>query len=315
MIPYLAIITGIALLVWSADRFIDSASKVSTIVGLSPLLIGMLVVGFGTSAPEMVVSFFAALDGNSNLALGNALGSNITNILLILGVTAIIAPITVHSKIIFKEIPILFGLGLLSGLFYWDGLVSRVESIILLTGFAGLVLWSITASRKEKGDPLELEIAAEIKTVERGLTFHIIWLITGLILLVASSRLLVWAAVNIATSMGVSELVIGLTIVALGTSLPELAASVVSAKKGEHEIAVGNVVGSNMFNLLAVVGIAGSTNPIVVEKAVLTRDWPVMMGVTIALFLFCLGKSPKISKLEGIIMIGVFVVYTTILLV
>ena len=315
MLPYLAIIAGIALLVWSADRFIDSASKVSTILGLSPLLIGMLVVGFGTSAPKMVVSFFAALDGNSNLALGNALGSNITNILLILGVTAIIAPITVHSKIIFKEIPILFGIGLLSGFFYWDGTVTRVESIILLAGFVGLVLWSITTSRKEKNDPLEVEMEGEIQSTERGLPYHIIWLITGLVLLVVSSRVLVWAAVNIATSMGVSELVIGLTIVALGTSLPELAASIVSARKGEHEIAVGNVVGSNMFNLLAVVGIAGSTNPIIVEKAVLIRDWPVMMGVTLALFLFCLGKSTRISKMEGALMIIGFVVYTVILFI
>ncbi|MBC7203153.1 MAG: calcium/sodium antiporter, partial [Pusillimonas sp.] len=257
----LAILGGFALMIWSADRFVEGAAATAKHAGMPSLLIGMVIVGFGTSAPEMVVSAMAALDGNPELALGNAIGSNIVNTSLILGITALVAPIAVHSKIVRKELPILLLIGLFVGALFLNGVLSRLEAFILLAGFFGLIGWTIFAAIRGHGDPLEIETEQELIAHPMPLRRAIFWLCAGLILLIASSRILVWGAVTIAESLGVSDLVIGLTIVALGTSLPELAASVIAARKGEHDIAIGNVVGSNMFNLLAVVGIAGVIAP------------------------------------------------------
>lgn len=313
----LAIIAGFALLVWSADKFVEGASAGATYAGMPPLLVGMLVVGFGTSAPEMVVSAMAALDGNPALALGNALGSNIVNIALILGVTALIAPIAVHSSIIRKELPILLVVTLVIGAMLWDYQISTLEALLLIGGFLLLIGWSILNARQSKGDHLEQEINEELSCHYMSLKSSIFWLITGLVLLILSSRILVWGAVQIAQQLGVSDLLIGLTIVALGTSLPELAASIVAARKGEHDIAVGNVVGSNMFNSLAVIGIAATIEPINnIGAEVFWRDWTSMLFVTGLLLLAAarFGKTQTISRIEGFVFVLCYLGYNTYLL-
>ncbi|MEI8592813.1 calcium/sodium antiporter [Photobacterium sp. Hal280] len=312
----IAILLGFALLVWSADKFVDGAAASAGHLGMPPLLIGMVIVGFGTSAPEMVVSAMASIDGKPDLALGNALGSNIVNIGLILGITAIIAPIAVQSNIIRKELPLLILIGVLAGILLWDGELTRIEAVVLLTGFFSLIGWSIYSALKGKGDALEAETESELKAHDMPLKKAVMWLLIGLVLLVVSSRILVWGAVTIAQSLGVSDLIIGLTIVALGTSLPELAASVAAARKGEHEIAIGNVVGSNMFNILAVIGIAGVISPISgIGIEVFARDWTVMMGLTIALVVMCMGfRGPgRINRFEGLLLLIAVVAYNLFL--
>ena len=318
MILYLAaIIAGFAILVWSADKFVEGAASTAKHLGMPSLLIGILIVGFGTSAPEMVVSAIAAMEGNPALALGNALGSNIVNIALILGITAIVAPITVNSKIVKKEIPLLLLIVLASGYLLFDNTLTLGEGIVLISGFFTLIAWSIVSAFRGRGDTLEAEMDSELIEHEMTLKAGIIWLIIGLVLLIASSRLLVWGAVGVATEFGVSDLIIGLTIVALGTSLPELAASVIAARKGEHDIAIGNVVGSNMFNILAVIGIAtiiAPMNGIPVE--VLNRDWIVMFVLTIALLVMSYGfrnKEGKITRFEGMILVVCYIAYNSYL--
>lgn len=308
----LAILGGFILLVWSADRFVEGAAVTAKHAGMPSLLIGMVIVGFGTSAPEMVVSAMAAIDGNPDLALGNALGSNIVNTGLILGVTAVITPIMVQSKIVRKEIPLLLLIGLLLGYFLLDGALTRVEAVLLLVGFFTLIGWSIFSAIKSKGDKLETEMDQELVDHAMPLKKAIFWLVLGLVLLIVSSRVLVWGAVNIAHAFGVSDLIIGLTIVALGTSLPELAASVIAVRKGEHDIAIGNVVGSNMFNLLAVVGIAGVISPMSsLPEQVLSRDWLVMMSMTVALLIIAYGfrRAGRMNRYEGVGLLIAFCAY------
>ena len=318
MIFYLAsIVFGFALLVWSADRFVDGAASTAKHLGMPSLLIGILIVGFGTSAPEMVVSAIAAYEGNSGLALGNAMGSNIVNIALILGITAIVAPIAVNSKIVKKEIPLLLLIVLFTGYLLLDNTLTLFEGVILLAGFFALVLWSVFAAFRSRGDSFEDQMDIELNEDIMSLKVGIMWLVFGLILLIASSRLLVWGAVGVANSFGVSDLIIGLTIVALGTSLPELAASVMAARKGEHDIAIGNVVGSNMFNLLAVIGIAVIIAPMnSIPLEVLQRDWTIMLLLTIALFVMAYGfkgRNGRINRVEGTILILCYAAYNTYL--
>lgn len=308
----LAILGGFILLVWSADRFVEGAAATAKYAGMPSLLIGMVIVGFGTSAPEMVVSAMAAIDGNPDLALGNALGSNIVNTGLILGITAIITPILVQSKIVRKEIPLLLLISLALGYFLWDGALTRVESILLLVGFFTLIGWSIYSAMKGKGDILEGEMDQELAEHAMPIKKAVFWLVLGLVLLIVSSRVLVWGAVSIAEALGVSDLIIGLTIVALGTSLPELAASIIAVRKGEHDIAIGNVVGSNMFNLLAVTGIAGVISPITsLSGEVMSRDWLVMMGLTLALLFMAYGfrGAGRINRFEGAGLLVAFCAY------
>ncbi|QFR43989.1 calcium/sodium antiporter [Sulfurimonas sp. CVO] len=313
----LAIIIGFVLLVWSADRFVEGAASTAKHLGMPTLLIGILIVGFGTSAPEMVVSAIAAMEGNPALALGNALGSNIVNIALILGITAIVTPIAVHSKIVKKELPLLILIVLVTGYLLFDDALTLTEGIILLSAFFALIGWSIFAAIKGRGDTLEDEFENELQEHSMSLKQGIIWLTIGIVLLIISSRILVWGAVGIAHEFGVSDLIIGLTIVALGTSLPELAASVVAAKKGEHDIAIGNVVGSNMFNLLAVIGIATVINPMNnIAPEVLQRDWIVMLALTITLLIMAYGfkgKDGKINRVEGAILLLCYVAYNAYL--
>ncbi|AMX01284.1 calcium/sodium antiporter [Microbulbifer thermotolerans] len=318
LLAALAIIAGFALLVWSADRFVEGAAATAKHAGMPTLLIGMVIVGFGTSAPEMVVSAMAALDGSPGLALGNAYGSNIANTGLILGFTALFCPLAVHSKIVRKELPLLLAITLLGGFFLWDDALARWEALLLLAGFFALIGWSIYSAMTGKGDVIEGEVESELEIHAMTLGRAIFWLAAGLALLIISSRILVWGAVTIAEALGVSDLVIGLTIVALGTSLPELAATLIAARKGEHDIAIGNVVGSNMFNLLAVVGIAGAIAPMSsVPPEVLSRDWPMVIGLTVGLFVFCYGfRGPgRINRFEGAALLLAYIAYNSYLAV
>ncbi|GAA0342368.1 calcium/sodium antiporter [Bowmanella denitrificans] len=308
----LAILAGLVLLVWSADKFVEGAAATAKHMGMPALLIGIVIIGFGTSAPEMVVSALAASDGNPGLALGNAYGSNITNIALILGVTALIAPIAVQSQIIRKELPILLVVTLLAGWQLYDGNLGRMDAAILIAVLIGLMGWSIREGLSQRQDALAGEVEEELNSHPMSLKTALIWLFIGLVVLVISSRILVWGAVTVAQSMGVSDLIIGLTIVAIGTSLPELASSVVAARKGEHDLAIGNVIGSNLFNTLAVVGIAAGIHPLAVESDVLTRDWALMLALTIGLLLMAIGlKGPgRITRPEGLALIAVYLGYT-----
>lgn len=316
LIASLAILAGLALLVWSADRFVEGSAATAGHFGMPPLLIGMVVVGFGTSAPEMVVSALAASQGNPGLALGNAYGSNITNIALILGITALLAPIAVHSQVMRKELPILALVTLAAAWLLFDGELSRLDAAGLLVLFALLLGWSIWSGMRKNDDAFATEMDAELAAHPMPIRKAILWLVVGLLLLIISSRILVWGAVDLATRFGVSDLVIGLTIVAIGTSLPELASSIIAARKGEHDLALGNILGSNLFNTLAVVGIAGTIAPMAVADEVLMRDIPVMVGLTLALFVLGYGfRGPgSINRLEGAGLLAVFIGYTVYLL-
>ncbi len=309
-----AIIAGLILLVWSADKFVEGSATTASHFGMPPLLIGMVVVGFGTSAPEMAVSALAASQGNPGLALGNAYGSNITNIALILGITALLAPIAVHSQVMRKELPILILVTAFAGWQLWDGDLSRMDAIGLMLAFVVLIGWSIYQGLRQPDDALAKEMTEEVNAMP--VRKAILWLVVGLLLLIISSRILVWGAVDLATTFGISDLVIGLTIVAVGTSLPELASSIIAARKGEHDLALGNILGSNLFNTLAVVGIAGLIAPMPVAPEVLTRDFPVMAALTLVLFAMCYGfRGPgRVNRFEGSALLLAFVAYTVYLL-
>ncbi len=312
----LAVVAGLAVLVWSADRFVEGSASAARHFGVPPLLIGMIIVGFGTSAPEMVVSALATSQGNPGIALGNAYGSNITNIALILGLTALISPIAVHSQVLRKELPILTGVTVIAAYQLWDGAITRWDAWVLLGSFVGLMAWTIWQGLKKRPDALGGEVNQ--KLAERGMSLRrsLFWLTLGLLLLIGSSRVLVWGAVEIAKGLGVSDLIIGLTIVALGTSLPELASSVIAARKQEHDIALGNVLGSNLFNTLAVVGIAGAIHPMRVEPEVFSRDAMVMLGLTLSLFLIGYGfggRPGRINRYEGGALLFCYMAYAVYL--
>ncbi|NCO53207.1 MAG: calcium/sodium antiporter [Deltaproteobacteria bacterium] len=312
ILAWLAVVGGLILLIWSADRFVEGAALVARHFGMPPLLIGMVIVGFGTSAPEMVVSAISAFQGNPGLALGNAYGSNIANIALILGLTALIAPIQVHSKILRKELPVLMLLTCLAGWQLSDSSLSRPEALILLLVFAGLMGWVIFQGIRQKTDSFGAEIDLDLGANKMSIQRAFARLLLGLALLILSSRMLVWGAVAIAQSLGVSDLVIGLTVVAIGTSLPELASSLAATRKGEHDIALGNILGSNVFNTLAVVGIAGVIAPMSIDPQVFTRDLSVMALLTLSLFIFGYGfrRQGRINRGEGGILLSVYIGYT-----
>lgn len=317
LLPLLAIIAGLVLLVWSADRFVDGSAVTARHLGMPPLLIGMVVVGFGTSAPELVVSALAAVQGNPGIALGNAYGSNITNIGLILGLTVLLSPITVHSQVLRKELPILLGITALAAWQIQDNQLTRLDAIMLLLAFGALMALSVWQGMQKGKDALGTEMADALQIRSMPLRQAVFWMLAGLTLLVLSSRLLVWGAVEIALQLGVSDLIIGLTIVAIGTSLPELASSLVAVRKKEHDIALGNVIGSNFFNTLAVVGIAGSISPLAVAPEVFNRDMGVVGGITLLLTLFAWGrgrKPPRINRAEGGVLLACFVAYTAYLI-
>ncbi len=314
-----AVVIGLAILVWSADRFVDGSASTARHFDMPPLLIGMVIVGFGTSAPEIVVSTLAAMQGNPGIALGNAYGSNITNIALILGLTALIKPINVHSRILRQELPILVAVTLLAAGQLYDGEVSRMDAWGLLGVFGVLMAWTVWQGLREKSDALGIEMEQEMRDSVMPLRKALVWLVLGLVMLIASSRILVWGAVEIARIFGVSDLIIGLTVIAVGTSLPELASSIIAARKGEHDIALGNILGSNFFNTLAVVGCAGSISPMAAGPEVFSRDIMVMTALTVSLFILGYGfRGPglgRINRYEGLFLLSCYIAYTASLVV
>jgi len=307
-----AIVTGFAVLIWGADRFVDGAANIATNFGVSPLIVGLTIVGFGTSAPEMLVSALAAFDGSPTLGIGNALGSNIANTGMVLGITILVTPLVVHSDTLKREFPMLALVMGLALYLLWDQYLGYVDGIILFTGFI-LTLFgmALLAIRSSKDDPMEQEFEQEYAEAKMTTKQSIISFIIGLSALLIGSKALVWGAVGVATLLGVSELIIGLTIVAIGTSLPELAASIISALKNEHDIAVGNILGSNIFNILAVLAMPGLIQPTAVESAVLYRDFTVMVALFVMLYVFSLRG--KIGRLAGSALLVVYVAYNGML--
>ncbi|MES9897517.1 MAG: calcium/sodium antiporter [Sedimenticola sp.] len=311
-----AIIAGFALLVWGAERFVTGASVIARNLGISPMVIGLTIVGLGTSAPEILVSAMAASQGNPGLAIGNAVGSNIANIGLILGITAVIVPLNVNSNTLKREYPILLAVSLTTLILMFDGQLGRLDGMILLIGLVAILFGMVHIAMRERnsGDPLKAEFEAEMPD-EMSTGKALLYFVIGLSLLLVSSKILVWGAVNIATAFGISDLVIGLTIVALGTSLPELAASIVSALKKEHDIAIGNIIGSNMYNLLAVLSVPSLIAPGAFDPMALSRDMPVMIALTLAMFVMAYGfRGPgRINRFEGALLVLVFIGYQAVL--
>ena len=313
LLSVMAIIIGFGLLVWGAERFVHGAAAIAQNFGVSPLIIGLTVVGIGTSAPEILISVVAAYQGNPDLAVGNALGSNITNIALVLGITAIVMPLTVKSETLRREYPIMFIIMLVSLMLVMDHHLGQMDGLILISGLFVMLYWMIQQGKKQKRDPLEKEFEQEIPDISTQKA--LLWFAIGLVLLIVSSRGLVWGSVNIAKAAGISDLVIGLTIVAIGTSLPELAASIMSALKKEPDIAIGNIIGSNMFNLLVVFGIPGLMSPHTIDAAILERDFPFMIGLSIALFIMAYGfkGEGRINRYEGSLLLGSYATYMAVL--
>src|SRR5690625_277641 len=312
----LAIALGLLLLVWSADRFVDGAAAAARHFALSQPPIGTVLLGFGTSAPAMVVSVLAAAQGNPGIALGNAYGSNITNIALILGITAIICPILVPAQVLRRELPTLTLITALAAWQLWDSQISRLDAIVLLAVFAALMAWTIWRSIYRK-DPVP-EGQSDAMAVVPGMPLGraIFWLFVGLLILIGSSRLLVWGAITVAHQFGVSDFIIGLTVVAIGTSLPELASSILAARKGEHDIALGNILGSNLFNTLAVVGLAGVIHPLEFGPEILQRDMLVMAALTLSLFVlgYAYRRSGHIGRVKGALLLAAYFAYTAYLI-
>lgn len=303
-----AILLGIALLVWSADRFVESAAELAEMLGISPLLIGLSVVAFGTSAPELVVSAVAAFSGDRDLGIGNAVGSNITNIALVLGMTAVIAPIAVPAKLVKLEYPIMLLCTTAAGVLLYDGTLGIFDGMVLI---GLLALAAVLISRGADGAELKLAEHHKPKTV-------ILLLIAGLLVLMLSSKMLVWGAEHLALRFNISGLVIGLTIVALGTSLPELAASIAAALKKHSELAIGNVIGSNIFNIAAVMAMPAFIHPGMVDPAVYQRDFWIMLVLTLAVPALAYampGPRETISRFSGALLLMAFISYYYLLYV
>jgi len=315
MMSAAAIVVGFVLLVWGAERFVLGASATARSFGVSPLIVGLTIVGFGTSAPELLVSGVAAWNGNPGLAIGNGLGSNITNIALVLGVAALVKPLDVHSQTLRRELPVLLMIMAFVLVLILDSDLSRGDGLLMLCGLVLMIYWLVMLGMRSRSDPMINEFDAEMPeqmTVAKSL----MWLILGMVVLFVGSQVLVKGAVEIAVALGISDLIIGLTIIAIGTSLPELAATVMSALRNEHDIAIGNVIGSNMFNLLGVMGLPGLLSPTTLASDVLTRDYPLMIGLTVALFVMAYGfrgGHGRINRVEALILIAVFSGYLYIL--
>ena len=308
LIAIAAVLIGLGLLIWSADRFVDGASSTAGHLGMSPMLIGLTIVAFGTSAPEMLVSTMAALDNAPGLAIGNAIGSNIANIALVLGATALVSPLPIRGNLVRLELPILTIATIGAGIILLDYYLDIVDSVILLFG---LVVCLYLFKRYQQEHPEDQVEPLANMSLKAG----IMWLVIGLALLALGSRILVGGAIYIATNLGVSEMIIGLTIIAIGTSLPELAASIMSARKGQHGIALGNIIGSNIFNLMGVMAIPALINPVVIEADSLWRDYGLML--TLTLFIFAIGfrarRGGTITRLVGGLLLLVYVMYMLLL--
>lgn len=314
LLPALAILGGFVTLVWGADRFVMGSAATAQNFGVSPLIIGLTIVGFGTSAPEMLVSSMAAYRDAANLSIGNAVGSNIANIAMVLGIAAMVSPLQVNSKVLRRELPLLVVMMLVAGGLLWDGELGFIDGVVLLAGLVAMVAWVVREGLQER--ELPEDIAEELPD-RMSTPTAFMWILIGLVVLLGSSEALVWGAKSIAFSLGVSERIVGLTVVAFGTSLPELAATVVAAKRGEHDIALGNIVGSNMFNTLGVLGLPGVIRPGRCEDRVLTLDFPVMIGVAVLLWVLARMLRPyrHIGRKRGALLLLVYVGYVVALVV
>jgi cation:H+ antiporter len=311
------VIGGLVLLIWGADRFVHGAAATARNMGIAPLLIGLTVVAFATSAPEILVSIVAALRGEPDLAFGNAIGSNIANIGLVLGMTAIIRPIELRSATLRREMPALLAVSLLTVSLFLDTFLSRIDGFVMLTGLVIVMIWlARLGMRSAATDPMAEDYEAEIPQ-HVSMKAALIWLVIGLATLLVGAELLVDGAIEIAIVLGVSEVVIGVTLVAIGTSLPELAVSLVSALKGEYGLAIGNIVGSNIFNLLAVIGIAAAIEPSALAPSVLSLHIFVMVAFTLVLFAMTYDYDGKndLSRLEGIALLTAYISYFTYVVV
>jgi cation:H+ antiporter len=318
LMTFVYLIAGLVLLVAGAEVLVRGAAKLAAQFGIPPLIIGLTVVAFGTSAPETAVSVQAALNGSGDLAIGNVVGSNIANVLLVLGATALVAPLIVSRQLIRLDVPIMIGASLVVYALAWDGALSRLEGALLFAGVISYTAFLIISSRKDKAAAEDDEFVKEFGLDEPAKPYawavNLGFLIAGLVLLVVGSNFLVEGAVSLARALGLSELVIGLTVIAIGTSLPELATSIIAAFKGERDIAVGNIVGSNIFNLLCVLGLASlvSPNPISVAANALAFDFPVMIAVAVAcLPIFFAGY--RINRWEGLLFLAYYLAYTVYL--
>jgi len=314
LLAAVAIVIGLALLVWSADRFVEGASGIAKNFQVPPLVIGLTIVSLCTSLPEMVVAALAAMEGNNNLGIGNAIGSNIANIGLVLGVTAMIAPLFVQSKLFKREVPVLFLIMFVGLALMYDGDLNVWDGLILMTGLVLFVFWLLKTGMKERDSILEAEFE-DVIPADMSMKASVMWLTIGIVFLVLSSRLVVWGAIEVATLMGVSDLVIGLTIVAIGTSLPELVASIASVMKNEAELAIGNIIGSNMFNILAVLMMPALISPGGFDDQILVRDLPIMFVFTVALAVMAYGfkSAGNVNRIEGIILTSGFFGYLYLL--
>lgn len=309
----LAVVVGLAILVWSADIFIDGAVALANKLNVPSFLIGVLILGIGTSAPEMVVSVLAALEGSPDLALGNAYGSNIINIALVLGATVLISPIIIRKSIINRDMPLLL---LVTAVAAWqlsDGVLSNTDGVVLIVLLIAVLGIQIILSLREGNHEHEEDTIEETIEAEHSMARGLGRLFIGMFILILSSRAIVWGAVELATLWGVSELIIGLTIVAVGTSLPELVSSLSAARKGEHDMALGNIIGSNIFNTLGVVGLAAIITPITANPIILSRDILVMGVITLLLFVMCVFSyitKRSFGRVSGTTLMLFFVGYT-----
>jgi len=312
----LSLIFGFVLLVVGAEGFVRGAAKLAAVIGLSPLVIGLTVVSYGTSAPELAVSLQASFQGQAEIALGNVIGSNIFNILMTLGIAAIVVPLTVAQQIIRLDVPIMIGVTVLMLMFAADGELGRLDGVILLAGSLVYTAFLVYQSRKESDAAVQAEYEQEYARTDQQswqlALKNVLVLVIGLTVLVVGANLLVFGATAIAESFGVSQLIIGLTIIAIGTSLPELATSLVACYRGERDIAVGNVVGSNIFNILTILGVTATFHGVPVSNAAMSFDIPVMLAVAIAsLPIFYTGN--RISRWEGLLFVSYYVAYTAYL--
>ncbi len=311
----IALILGFIVLLWGADRFVEGAANIARNFGVSPLIIGLTIVGLGTSAPEILVSAQAAFDNSPALGIGNAIGSNIANIGMVLGITLLVTPLTVNSDTFKREFPILATVTVLALILLWDQHLGYSDGIVLLAGFV-ITLFSMAslAIKSSKSSSSENKFDSEHSQPIMATKIAILNFIVGLFALLIGSKALVWGATGIAVILGVSELIIGLTIVAIGTSLPELAASVVSALKNQHDIAIGNILGSNVFNILAVLAMPALIMPSATDNALLQRDFAVMALLFIMLFVFArFGKAGRIGRSAGTLMLLVYITYNSLL--
>jgi cation:H+ antiporter len=305
------LIAGLVLLIWGADRFVHGAAATARNLGVAPLLIGLTIVAFATSAPEVLVAIVAAFRGETDLAVGNAIGSNIANIGLVLGTVAIIKPIEMTSATLRREMPALLAVSLLTVSLFLDSYLSRIDGVVLMTGLVIVMVWLVRLGvRSSASDPLSAEYDAEIPQ-HVTMRAAILWLLVGLATLLLGAEFMVDAAIDIAADLGVSELVVGILVVALATSLPELAVSLVSAMKGEYGLALGNIVGSNTFNSLAVIGAAAIIEPAALPESVLSLHIFVLVAFTLVLFAMTYDYDGKghISRLEGAALLTAFIAY------